>query len=526
VLLHEIVTHSARQFADKTALRVARTTHSYRDLAEAIESVARGLHQLDVRRYDRVAVYLPKTFEGVAAMFGTAAAGGVFVPVNPVLKAPQVRHILQDSGARILITSKSRFESLGEVLSGCTALSAVVFTESETESNIGGSPRLLSWRRFMESTGSRPSYCTIDADVVAILYTSGSTGLPKGVVLSHRNMVAGAISVAAYLQNDAQDRILAVLPLSFDAGFSQLTTGFLVGAEVVLADYYLARDAVKIAADAGVTGITGVPPLWAQLADAQWPEPARRSIRYFATTGGVMPKALLDRLRALFPEAKPYLMYGLTEAFRSTYLPPEQVDQRPGSIGRAIPNAEILVVREDGSVCDPGEPGELVHRGALVSLGYWNAPELTAERFRPIAGSLSPGGRPEMAVWSGDTVIMDEEGFLFYKGRRDEMIKTSGYRVSPTEVENIVMASQLTREVVAVGIPDDRLGQSIVVVAVPVDAAVQVDAVVGYCQKNLPTYMVPRKVIFKTSLPRNPNGKFDRVALRQEFSEQPTGRAT
>ena len=321
----------------------------------------------------------------------------------------------------------------------------------------------------MPSTAGTPSRATadvpaarrgIDVDMAAILYTSGSTGKPKGVVLSHRNVLTGGASVSQYLENHPGDVILAALPLSFDAGFSQLTTGFTVGAHVVLVNYLLARDIVRLCAKHQVTGLTCVPPLWIQLADQEWPEEATRSLRYFANTGGRMPRATLDRLRAIFPAAKPYLMYGLTEAFRSTYLDPAEVDRRPDSIGKAIPNAEIMVVREDGTPCAPGEEGELVHRGALVALGYWNDAERTAERFRPAPGREAGLCTTELAVWSGDVVVADEDGFLYFVSRRDEMIKTSGYRVSPTEIEEVVYSTGLVRDAVALGVRRPEAGSA------------------------------------------------------------------
>ncbi len=242
------------------------------------------------------------------------------------------------------------------------------------------------------------------------------------------------------------------MPLSFDYGMSQLTTAFHAGASVVLMNYLLARDVVRAVEQYKITGLACVPPLWIQLAGLDWPEAASKSVRYFTNSGGRMPRAILDQLRTRLPNAKPYLMYGLTEAFRSTYLPPSEVDKRPDSIGKAIPNAEVMVVRPDGTLCDPGEPGELVHRGPLVSLGYWNDKGRTAERFKPAPGQ--PSGIPltEMAVWSGDTVMRDEEGFLYFVGRRDEMIKTSGYRVSPNEVEEVIFASGQVRVAAAVGV--------------------------------------------------------------------------
>jgi acyl-CoA ligase (AMP-forming) (exosortase A-associated) len=332
-------------------------------------------------------------------------------------------------------------------------------------------------------------------------------------------MVAGARSVAQYLENRPEDRILAALPLSFDAGFSQLTTAFHVGASVTLINYLVPRDVVDAVQRYRITGLTAVPPLWIQLAQLKWPEAARNSLRYIANTGGRMPKATLDRLRAALPRTLPYLMYGLTESFRSTYLPPSEVDRRPDSIGKAIPNAEILVVREDGSLCDANEPGELVHRGALVSLGYWNDPEKTAERFKPAPGQPSGLVMPEIAVWSGDTVRRDEEGFLYFITRRDEMIKTSGYRVSPTEVEEVVYGTGLVGEVAALGIPHPVLGQAIVVVATaPAGVDLDSQALLAQCRERLPAYMVPARVVEREgSLPRNPNGKIDRKLLAQEF---------
>jgi acyl-CoA ligase (AMP-forming) (exosortase A-associated) len=355
--------------------------------------------------------------------------------------------------------------------------------------------------------------------MAAILYTSGSTGQPKGVVLSHRNLVAGAKSVASYLENRADDVLLAALPLSFDAGFSQLTTAFHAGARVVLLNYLVARDVLNSVVKERVSGLTAVPPLWIQLSQLAWPAQVTEHLRYIANTGGRMPAQVLARLRAMLPSTRPYLMYGLTEAFRATYLPPSEVDRRPDSIGKAIPNAEVLVLREDGTPCAPDEPGELVQRGALVALGYWNDPQRTAERFKPVPGREAGLVLPEIAVFSGDTVRMDAEGFLYFIGRRDEMIKTSGYRVSPTEIEEVLYASQQVGEAAAFGVPHATLGQAIVAVATPRDgAALDSDRLLAHCRKALPAYMVPAHIVIHPGpLPRGPNGKIDRKGLAAQL---------
>ena len=518
-LLHHLIEGSASLHPTRPALTSRGQVLDYRSLQAAIDQAAHALPAIGLKRGERVGIYLEKRLETVIAMFGATAAGGVFVPINPILKPRQVGYILRDCNVRVLVTSAQRASDLAEEIVQSRDLQRVVL--------VGGGETLPSalhritvgWEQAKAMRGSVGPARVIDTDMAAILYTSGSTGNPKGVVLSHRNMVAGAKSVSQYLENTAEDRILSVLPLSFDAGLSQLTTAFNVGAKVILLNYLLARDVVRTCTEERVTGITGVPPLWIQLAELDWPEAASRSIRYFANTGGHMPRATLDRLRTLLPSAKPYLMYGLTEAFRSTYLDPVEVDRRPDSIGKAIPNAEILVVRPDGTTCDADEPGELVHRGALVSMGYWNDPERTAERFRPAPGQPPGICLPEMAVWSGDVVRRDSEGFLYFVGRRDEMIKTSGYRVSPTEVEEVLYSTGLVGAAAAIGVPHARLGQAIMVVATPpAGGSFDLAALDAQCRRLLPQYMMPLKFIERAELPRNPNGKIDRKALAGEFA--------
>ena len=516
--LHHLLEQRAYSHGDDPALTYRDTTCTYADLWRDATKVASGLVELGLGRDGRVAVFLDKRIETVDSIFGISAAGGVFVPVNPLLRPQQVAYILKDCDVTTLITTPERLDLLSDELGACESIEHVVVVGSDDAAQpVKARFQTHPWTHVIDSDPTFAPRSAVDLDMAAILYTSGSTGMPKGVVLSHRNLIVGGESVSHYLGNTSDDVILAALPLSFDAGFSQLTTAFNVGAHVILMNYLLPADIVRLCARHGVTGLTCVPPLWIQISEQKWPEEVGQGIRYFANTGGRMPKPTLDKLRELFPRARPFLMYGLTEAFRSTYLDPSQVDQRPDSIGKAIPNAEILVVRPDGSRCDPGEEGELVHRGPLVALGYWNDPERTAERFRPAPGHDAPWRAPEMSVWSGDTVVADEDGFLYFVGRADEMIKTSGYRVSPTEVEEAAYATGLVRDVVALGLDDVTLGQKVVLVATSAGESLSGDDLISAMKRELPLYMVPSIVDVRDEIPRSPNGKFDRALLREQL---------
>jgi acyl-CoA ligase (AMP-forming) (exosortase A-associated) len=525
-LLHELISVTAQRQPTALALTQASDgqSMSYAALQQAVSGFAHGLIHGGLQRGERVAIYLEKRLETVIASFGAPAASGVFVPLNPLLKPEQVGYILRDCNVRVLVTSSERLKLLKDVLPGCHDLRQVIVINPNDDTlspDPHGPITCQHWHEILQAP-SQPGHRVIDTDMAAILYTSGSTGKPKGVVLSHRNMVAGAKSVASYLGNHEQDTLLAALPLSFDAGFSQLTTAFHAGARTVLLNYLLPRDVIKALQKERVTGLTAVPPLYIQLAQLAWPAGIDEHLRYFANTGGRMPHETLNTLRARIPKTQPFLMYGLTEAFRSTYLPPEDVDRRPDSIGKAIPNAEILVLREDGSPCAPGEPGELVHRGALVGMGYWNDPEKTAERYKPLPGREAGLVLPEIAVFSGDTVRQDEDGYLYFVGRRDEMIKTSGYRVSPTEIEEVIYSTQIVGETAAFGVEHATLGQAIVVIATPRQGdTLSAEQLLAACRCHLPAYMLPSHIDIRPGpLPRNPNGKIDRKTLATEWLEQ------
>jgi acyl-CoA ligase (AMP-forming) (exosortase A-associated) len=517
-LVHELVFRSAEQKDGGDALVYQNQRINYPSLASEIEIIARALLTLGLGRGERSAVYLEKQLETVIALFGVSAAGGISVPINPLLKSEQVAHILCDCNARILVTSSHRLQLLVPVLPQCHDLHTVIVVGGHTEElPVISGLIIVFWEELSNTTGSVKSHPIIDTDIGAILYTSGSVGKPKGVVLSHRNLVAGAKSVCQYLENNSKDRILSVLPLSFDYGFSQLTTAFFVGATSVLINYLLPRDIISAIEKESITGLAAVPHLWIQLELCDWSRAI--SLRYITSSGGVMPRTTLDRLRRSLPKTKVFLMYGMTEAFRSTFLPPEDIDERPDSIGKAIPNTEVFVLREDGTQCAPGEPGELVHRGSLVALGYWNDPQQTAACFKPLPIRHSGLTIPELAVWSGDTVRMDEAGYLYFIGRRDEMIKTAGYRISPTEVEEIIYATECVGEAAAVGVPHPIKGQAIVVVVTPRDGVkLDADTLLTACKHHLPIYMLPGVIdIRNENLPRNANGKIDRKILAREL---------
>ncbi|OKY26812.1 acyl-CoA ligase (AMP-forming), exosortase A system-associated [Thalassotalea sp. PP2-459] len=518
--VHELISSSASKYADKTALTCKSTSLTYQQLQHEITTNANGYSALSITRFDRIAVLLPKNITAITTLFACSRIGAVFVPINPLLKTAQVEHILEDCQTTLLVTNKARFHTLKNQLNNLTALRYILLVDEqeiahETIEHIS----VISWRYFRENKRTAPISRPIKStDMAAIFYTSGSTGKPKGVVLSHQNIVIGAHSVSSYLHNNEQDVILAALPISFDYGFSQLTTSFLAGANAILIDYLLPQDLLKAVEQHNVTGLAGVPPLWGQLAKLNWQKYNTTSLRYFTNSGGALPENILSTLRAAVPDALPYMMYGLTEAFRSTYLPPEKIDCKPNSIGKAIPNVEIFVINDQGKECTENEPGELVHTGPLVSLGYWNAQQATQMRFKP--SPCSPQGikLPEIAVYSGDTVTKDKEGYLYFIARNDEMIKTSGYRVSPTEIEEVLYQHANVLECVVIGIEHLMLGQGIIaLVSSTQEAQTLQDELLLHCKKTLPTYMIPEAFIVLSELPHNANGKLDRSLLTSTY---------
>jgi acyl-CoA ligase (AMP-forming) (exosortase A-associated) len=481
---------------DAPALLTREGLLDYAGLERAVASLAAAL-DADFAPEATIASWLPKNRFACVLPLACARLNYTYVPINPLLKRAQVMHIVRDSDADLLIASEARLATL-------------------TPEDLGAVNHAMSDKQLAGylTYGDRidPRDCFRPERVIQLLYTSGSTGRPKGVMLSHANLWLGAVSVAHYLGLGAADRVLGVLPLSFDYGQSQLFSTWAAGGCAVPLDYLAPRDVIRAVAAHGITTLAGVPPLWVQLVEARWPPAVALGLRRLTNSGGRLPVSIVRRLRELFPAAEIHLMYGLTEAFRSTALDPALLDAHPDSIGTAIPFADVMASRPDGTLCAPGEEGELVHAGPLVAHGYWKDPARTAERFRPAPAASHYPGR---AVWSGDRVRRDEDGLFYFVGRDDAMIKTSGNRVSPTEVEEAAVASGAAVEAAALGYPDPRLGEAIALV---VRGEGPEDALRAHLKRELPNFMQPSAILWRDTLPRGPNGKLDREALKRELT--------
>lgn len=491
---------------DAPALVLRSGTLSYKDLRSRIALLAGWLARELPEAGARVASWAAKGELTCLMPLAAARAGLVHVPINPLLKRAQVNHILADSGARMLIGSPARLATLEpeDTTADCRLL-------GETDSLAAA----------YELGQALPPSSANPQDLAAILYTSGSTGRPKGVMLSHANMWLGADSVADYLGLAAVDVTLAVLPLSFDYGQNQLFSTWFAGGSVVPLDYLTPRDVVKAIDRHDVTTLAAVPPLWVQLAELDWPVEVAEKLRRLTNSGGALTPDLVRRLRATFPAARLFAMYGLTEAFRSTFLDPALIDSHPTSMGKAIPHAEILVINASGEVAADGEEGELVHCGPLVAGGYWQDAERTAERYKPAPAASRYGG---IAVWSGDWVRRDADGLLYFSGRHDAMIKSAGNRISPQEVEEAALATGLVAEAVALGVKDERLGQAVhLIVRAAPDSSAPVVELPRKLMQDLPNFMQPKVIHWREAMPIGPNGKIDRAALAQEITLEIAG---
>ena len=523
--LHDLLHNCVERDPSRVAVVDGKTDYTYEDLERASNSLGAALVESGVEKGDRVGVYMEKSWEAIVAMLAASRIGAAYVNINPLFKPPQVAYVAQDCDVRVMIGDSARLDDLEP-----GTIPGTAFYKGEKPRD-GAAGSLVDLAGVLESGEALTVENSVsEADLATILYTSGSTGMPKGVATSQRNVVVGAQIVSTYLKNTSEDRILSALPLHFDAGMSQFTTALRVGATLVLQRSRLPGDLTKALRRHAITGFTGVPPLWALLlrsAKSIQQEPLEE-LRYIANTGGRIPQSNLDELRQLLEPAgtRIYLMYGLTEAFRSTYLPPEEIwrssSERGNCIGKAIPNTEIMVVNAEGEECAPGEVGELVHRGPTVAMGYWGNEEATRKAYRP-----NPLAPPELldverVVYSGDLAKRDEDGFLYHLGRNDGMIKSQGYRLSPEEVEDLLIGSGLVHEACAFGVPDPEMGHLVMAVVslrngeVPEEDAVE--KIREHVIKNGPPYMVPKEIIVEDELPKTGSGKIDRKGISNAYA--------
>ena len=507
----DLLKQSAKQGSDKIAVFHGDKALTYNQIYEQSLGLAHTLMRLGVKKGDRVCFYLEKRLEKVITIFAISMAGAIFVPIRRLSKPAQVLYIMNNCRAAVLITTSSRLHGLKGSLKNLLG----VITIDEKDSCPLECP-CVDWHGAITENSFPGAWSVpVPADIAAILYTSGSTGQPKGVVLSHQNILAGAEIVSDYLRICQNDRLLSILTFGFDYGLNQLTSSFLKCAQLVLFDYLFPKDILNAVSKYQITGLAAVSTTWIQLLQVAWHD-SMDSLRYVTNSGGRIPVEYVKKLRKRLPKVDIYLMYGLTEAFRSTFLEPSMVDKRPDSIGKAIPGEEVMVLGADDRPVEPGETGELVHRGRLVAMGYWGDPEMTAVRFRKNPHQLADVPIDEIVVYSGDYVKMDNEGYLYYEGRKDEMIKCAGNRISPSEVEEILYSSGLIAEVVAIGIPHEIYGQVVFVVLslLPHENKSERD-MLSLCRKNMPAYMIPAGIEIWESLPKNTNGKLDRAKIKQ-----------
>jgi long-chain acyl-CoA synthetase len=491
--LGEDLRAAAARDPERQAVVTKERTLTYGELDGLANGFAARLRDSGVERGDRVAIVLPNCAEAAIAIYGVLRAGAAFSPVNATIKRDKLAHVLADSGAAAVVCDDER----AQVVSEATAVSGGIPVLTEVESDGAG-------------RGELPG--PVSVDLAAVIYTSGSTGDPKGVTLTHGNMTFAADSIVEYLGMQQSDRVLCVLPLSFDYGLYQLLMSVRVGATLVLErGFAFPGRVVQLLEEERVTGLPCVPTVFhvllslRGLTEREFPH-----LRYLTNTAAVLPAATIEAIRRTFPNARLFSMYGLTECKRATYLPPEELEKRPTSVGIPIPGTEAWIEDEDGNVLRPGEVGELMIRGGHVMQGYWNDPEMTAERLRP-------GRWPwERVLVTGDLFRADEDGFLYFVGRRDDLIKSGGEKVVPREIEEVLHSAPGVREAAVVGVPDRLLGQAVHAHVSPEPGAeLDVAELRRYCTDRLEDYKVPRHVTVHDELPRTGNGKVDRAALTE-----------
>lgn len=513
MLVHHFLENAAARLSDKVAVICGDQRLTYKEINDSADRLAVGLISMDVKRQDRVVIFLESSAESVIALFGVLKAGAAFVMLNPAIKPRKLNYILRDCGAKALVTNSSMLQTVNEAVSAAEELKCIIWTGDvsehlEKDHNI----RNFSYedlRSLPLTSKLRSQDSAIDIDLATIIYTSGSTGEPKGVMSAHCNVVSAVRSITQYLENEENDIILNALPLSFDYGLYQVLMGFYFGGTVVLelSFAYPYKILARIAEER-ITGFPIVPTMAAMLLQMHdLPSFDFTSLRYVTNTAAALPIKHIRKLQALFPHVKIFSMYGLTECKRVSYLPPDQLASRPGSVGIPMPNEEVFIVDEKGREVEHGEVGELVVRGSNVMQGYWNDPEATARRFRP--GRY----RGEALLYTGDLFRKDEEGFLYFVARKDDIIKTKGERVSPKEIENILYELEGVVDAAVVGVPDEICGQAIKAFISTNGDGLTREAVMRYCQRNLEPFMVPKYVVFQKSLPKSPSGKIEKNKL-------------
>lgn len=485
---------------------------TYQQINNSANRLANGLKDLRVERGERVAIFLENSVESVISIFGTLKADCVFVVINPTTKKGKLTYILNNCRVKALISSFDKWELLKEVLPDVPWVKVVLLTGEKKHEETLLDKKIYNFKELLNSSPDRkPVNRNIDIDLASIIYTSGTTGNPKGVMLTHLNMVSAANSITEYLENKSDDVILDVLPLSFDYGLYQILIGFKIGGRVILEKSFLYPYVIiDLMLKEKVTGFPGVPTIFAillQLEDLKKHD--FDSLRYITNTAAALPVNFIKRIRETFPKAKLYSMYGLTECKRVSYLPPEELDRRPTSVGRGMPNEEVYIVDENDERLGPGEVGELVVRGSNVMLGYWELPEETAKVLKL---GLYPG---EKVLYTGDLFRMDEEGYLYFVGRKDDIIKCRGEKVSPKEIENILYNLEGILEAAVVGVPDEILGEAIKAFVVLKEGVnLKEKDILRHCSKNLEDFMVPKYIELVESLPKTESGKITKVGLK------------
>ncbi|MFY9947136.1 MAG: AMP-binding protein [Candidatus Sulfotelmatobacter sp.] len=516
--VEQFLENSARQFPDKIALICGDERLTYRQIEERANQLAHALIAAGVERGDRVVTVLPNSIESVLAIFATLKAGAVFVVLNPTTKADKLTYILNNCRASAMITRGGRLSAQPESWTDRPHLGCVFMlgaSESQSASLQAAGKKMIPLEQLGKEAIQPPTKKCIDIDLAALIYTSGSTGRPKGVMVTHLNIVSAATSITTYLESTADDVVINTLPLAFDYGLYQLLMTFKVGGTLVLHDSFAFPTVVieKIIQE-GVTGFPIVPTVSALLLQMDLSKYKFPKLRYITNTAAALPVEHIRKLRALFPQAKLYSMYGLTECKRVSYLPPEQLDLRPSSVGKGMPNEEVYVVDEDGNRVAPGVVGELVIRGANVMKGYWELPEETDRCLKP--GPL-PG---EKVLYSGDLFRADEEGYLYFVGRKDDIIKTRGEKVSPREVEDVLYALEGIAEAAVIGVPDPILGSAIkAVLTLHPGAQITRQDVLRHCAAKLEDFMRPKIVEFRVSLPKTESGKISKRLIADEHRE-------